>query len=137
MVNAVLLGLFWFSMDRLVFRRVAELQKALDQATTRQSSEDTVVMPVALKDEFGALTQSINAITKRLGDELEAGRASEAEARSELASLQSAQEGLVQAEKMASLNMVYGPLGGTIVVISSVGVGSSFTLLLPRQVVAS
>ena len=37
-VNAVLLGLFWFSMDRLVFRRVAELQNALDQAISRQGA---------------------------------------------------------------------------------------------------
>lgn len=36
-----------------------------------------------------------------------------------------------------SHNMVYGPLGGTMAVSSSLGTGTSFTLLLPRQVAKS
>jgi two-component system NtrC family sensor kinase len=127
LVNLLLLGLFWFSVDRLVFRRVGLLQHALDYAATREHAADIVPMPVSYEDEFGALTQSINVITQRLGSELEAGRESEEEARAALTNLQNAQDGLVQAEKMASLGrLVAGvahelntPIGNIVMVAST------------------
>ena len=127
LVNLLLLGLFWFSVDRLVFRRVGLLQHALDYAATREHAADIVPMPVSYQDEFGALTHSINVITQRLGTELEAGRESEEEARAALTNLQNAQDGLVQAEKMASLGrLVAGvahelntPIGNIVMVAST------------------
>jgi two-component system NtrC family sensor kinase len=126
-VNLVLLLTFWFGVDRIIFRRIAVLQHALNAAVRCENTADIVPLPVTLRDEFGAITQSINAITARLGAELEMGRESEEEARAALTSLQNAQEGLVQAEKMASLGrLVAGvshelntPIGNLVMAASS------------------
>lgn len=126
-VSLVLLAVVWVGVDLLIFRRVHQLQQALDHATGREQAVDIVALPEAIDDEFGAITRSINAITTRLGDELEAGRASEDEARTALAHMESAQEGLVRAEKMAALGrLVAGvahelntPIGNIMMVAST------------------
>jgi signal transduction histidine kinase len=113
-------------VDRLIFRRVHRLQLALDHAASRVTAADIVPISVAGQDEFGAITRSINTIMTRLGEEIEAGRESEEEARASLTSLQNAQAGLVQAEKMASLgSLVAGishelntPIGNILLVAS-------------------
>ena len=89
----------WGGVDRLIFQRLQRLQLALDHAATRDSAVDIVPMHVTQRDEFGAITQSVNTITARLGAELEAGRESEEEAHAALNSLKSAQDGLIRAEK--------------------------------------
>jgi signal transduction histidine kinase len=126
-VNLVLLAVVWVGVDRLIFRRVGQLQQALDHAASRDMAADIVAIPVSQKDEFGAITRSINAITARLGEELEAGHESEEEARVALANLQNAQDGLVRAEKLASLGrLVAGvahelntPIGNIVMVAST------------------
>jgi len=126
-MNLVLLGISWVGADRLIFRRVRHLQKVLDHAASREVASDIVALQVTEIDEFGAITQSINTITHRLGYELEAGQASEEEARAALSNLQNAQEGLVRAEKMAALgSLVAGvshelntPIGNILMVAST------------------
>ena len=103
------------------------MQQALDHAAGREQAADIVALPETTNDEFGEITRSINAITTRLGDQLEAGRASEDEARTALTNMQSAQEGLVRAEKMAALGrLVAGvahelntPIGNIMMVAST------------------
>lgn len=126
-VSLVLLAVVWLGLERFVFSRVKELQQALDQATSRDMAADIVPLAVTTEDEFGAITHSINVITERLGEELEAGRESEEEARAALSNLENAQEGLVRSEKMASLGrLVAGiahelntPIGNLVMVAST------------------
>lgn len=126
-VSVVLLGVVWIGVNRLIFRRMRQLQQALDHASSGEMATDMVALPVTAHDEFGAITHSINTITARLGRELEAGRESEEEAHAALRSLQAAQENLVRAEKMASLGrLVAGvahelntPIGNIVMVAST------------------
>jgi signal transduction histidine kinase len=126
-VSLVLLAVVWVGVDQLIFKRVRALQQALDHGVARDVADEMVALPETAKDEFGAITRSINAITARLGQELDAGRASEEEARAALVHMQDAQEGLVRAEKMASLGrLVAGvahelntPIGNIMMVAST------------------
>jgi len=126
-VGLALLVVVWIGVDQLIFRRVHRLQRALDHAVEREIAADMVPLPEATADEFGAITRSINAITVRLGHQLDAGKRSEREARAALAQMESAQDGLVRAEKMASLGrLVAGvahelntPIGNIMMVAST------------------
>ncbi|MES2952498.1 MAG: HAMP domain-containing sensor histidine kinase [Pseudomonadota bacterium] len=126
-VSLLLLAVVWVGVDRLIFKRVQQLQHALDHAAGQDMAADLVALPVTAQDEFGDITRSINAITTRLGVELEAGKKSEEEARTALTNMQNAQEGLVQAEKMAALGrLVAGvahelntPIGNIMMVAST------------------
>ena len=126
-VSLVLLTVVWVGVDTLIFKRVHQLQQALDHAARREQTADIVALPETSNDEFGAITRSINAITARLDDELEAGRESEEEARAALNNMESAQEGLVRSEKMAALGrLVAGvahelntPIGNIMMVAST------------------
>ena len=69
-MNLMLLGVSWAGVDKLIFQRVHLLQQTLDHAASRDHAADIVALPVTLRDEFGAITQSINTITRRLGEEL-------------------------------------------------------------------
>jgi len=126
-VSLVLLMVVWLGVNRLIFRRMRQLQQALDHAASGEQAADMTTLPVTEQDEFGAITRSINAITARLGRELEAGRASAEEAHTALRNLRAAQEDLVRSEKMASLGrLVAGvshelntPIGNIVMVAST------------------
>lgn len=126
-VCLVLLTVVWVGADRVIFRRVERLQVALDLAASRDMASDIVPLQATEYKEFAAITASINAIIRRLGAELEAGRESEEEARAAFNNLENAQEGLVRAEKMAALGrLVAGvshelntPIGNMVTVASA------------------